>query len=85
MACQNKAVIIRTTTAKREKYQPKEDLKATGKGTWSFAPILPLRTRGTVQTRLPKMIQYTDSRLQDMSLGLRFEWEYSPSQPHGDD
>jgi len=49
--------------AKRAKYQPKEDLAATGKGTCSRAPMTPLRTKGTVQQRLPKMMQTMASRL----------------------
>jgi hypothetical protein len=36
---------------------------ATGKGMCSRAPMTPLRTRGTVQTKLPKMMATTASRL----------------------
>ncbi len=63
MACQKRAVMARVTTAKREKYQPNEARIATGKGMCRRAPMMPLSTRGTVQTRLPKMMQTMASRL----------------------
>lgn len=74
MACQNKAVIIRTTTANRAKCQPNPDLSATGKGTWRRWPIAPLSTSGTVQTRLPKMMHTTDSRLVLHKIIRRRSW-----------
>lgn len=67
IACQKRAVAILTTMANRAKYQPKEDLATTGKGTWRRAPMIPLRTRGTVQQRLPKMMQMIASRLNHIS------------------
>lgn len=70
MACQNKAVMARVTMANFEKCQPNEARMATGKGMWRRAPTMPLRTRGTVQTRLPKMMQTTASRLVWVSVCL---------------
>lgn len=57
IACQKSAVTARVTTAKRAKYQPKEARAEMGYGMWRRAPMKPLRTRGIVQTRLPRMMQ----------------------------
>jgi hypothetical protein len=44
-------------------HTPKPERVATGKGTWRRAPIIPFKTRGTVQHVLPKMMHTIASRL----------------------
>jgi hypothetical protein len=63
IACQKSAVIMRTTTANRAKYQPQEDRIATEKGMWRSAPTAPFRARGIVVVMLPKIMQMIASRL----------------------